>query len=584
MDAALRQIGFASDQPRQRSTTKFARHVAHLMILSLVGGPVLAGLAFTILPAFGYLPSIGWDEPGLEPWRTLLTTPGWVSSLRLSLSTGLVATSLALVLAFGLCAALHGRRHSRAATGLALPLLAAPHGAMAIGLAFLLAPSGWLIRLASPWLTGFHSPPDVATVQDPCGGALVLGLVVKELPFFLVMVIAALNQLPVDQLVRSGRSLGYGRGMIWAKIIAPQVYTQIRLPIYAVLAFAVSVVDMALILAPSNPPTLAVATVRLLTSPDLSRYPPGAAAATLQLLLVAVSIGAWRIGERIAVRVGRGWITSGTRGSTRAPILHISALVAASMIMLGLGSLLALAIWSVAWRWPFPDALPVTWSLEVWRRQLHAVIWPALNTLTLGASTSAVALILAVVWLELDDRVGTKRRAPWANPLYLSLVVPQIAFLFGVQILVVISSADGTFIAVAWSHLIFVFPYLLLSLEDPWKSLDPRYARSAASLGVSPLRILFVIKLPLLLRPILVAAAVGFAVSAAQYLSTLFVGGGRLATLSTESIAMASGGDRRVVGVLTVLQALLPFIVYLAALVTPNPMTAGRHSHLAQRP
>ena len=46
-------------------------------------------------------------------------------------------------------------------------LLAVPHLASAIGTAFLLAPSGWLARLASPWLTGWERPPDLLTVNDP---------------------------------------------------------------------------------------------------------------------------------------------------------------------------------------------------------------------------------------------------------------------------------------------------------------------------------------------------------------------------------------------------------------------------------
>ena len=153
--------------------------------------------------------------------------------------------------------------------------------------------------------------------------------------------------------------------------------------------------------------------------------------------------------------------------------------------------------------------------------------------------------------------------------MYLPLLLPQIAFLFGIQVLLVRGNIDGTFFAVVWVHLIFVVPYLFLSLADPWRALDPRYARSAAALGASPARILVAIKLPMLLRPILTAAAVGFAVSVAQYLPTLFAGGGRLPTLTTEAVALASGGDRRVVGVYAFAQSFLPLLVYLGALLLP---------------
>ena len=37
----------------------------------------------------------------------------------------------------------------------------------------------------------------------------------------------------------------------WLKVVLPQVYPQIRLPVYAVLAYALSVVDMAIVLGPT---------------------------------------------------------------------------------------------------------------------------------------------------------------------------------------------------------------------------------------------------------------------------------------------------------------------------------------------
>jgi putative thiamine transport system permease protein len=189
---------------------------------------------------------------------------------------------------------------------------------------------------------------------------------------------------------------------------------------------------------------------------------------------------------------------------------------------------------------------------------------------------TVAAVLLAIAWLETGDRMGRRSRAAVFHPIYIPLFLPQIAFMFGTQVLVVKLRVDGTFLAVAWVHLLFVFPYVLLALSDPWRALDPRYARSASALGASPTSILIRVKLPILIRPILIASAIGFAVSVSQYLPTLFVGNGHVATLTTEAVAMASGGDRRVVGVFAFLQMLLPFIVYLAALVIPRIVFANR--------
>src|SRR3546814_8869083 len=71
-----------------------------------------------------------------------------------------------------------------------------------------------------------------------------------------------------------------------------------------------------------------------------------------------------------------------------------------------------------------------------------------------------------------------------------------------------------------WSHLLFVLPYVFLTLGDPFRALDARYARTALCLGARPNRVFWQVKLPMLLRPVLLALAVGFAVSVTQYLPT----------------------------------------------------------------
>ncbi len=109
--------------------------------------PVGAGLIGTWLPAFGYLPALGGESIGLQPWRDLLAVPGLGTSIRLTLTSGFLATAISLALVIGFVATCHGTRlFARLRRGLA-PLLAVPHMAIAIGIAFLIAPSGWAIRL-----------------------------------------------------------------------------------------------------------------------------------------------------------------------------------------------------------------------------------------------------------------------------------------------------------------------------------------------------------------------------------------------------------------------------------------------------
>ncbi|MGO4916543.1 ABC transporter permease [Pseudogemmobacter sp. W21_MBD1_M6] len=544
-----------------------------LAVLALVMGglvlPIAAGLWETGRAAFGILPAIGETTLSLDPWRRLAGLPGFVTSLRLTVFVGLASTLLSLALATGFCAAVHGRLSQQAGARMLTPFLAAPHAAIAIGLAFLIAPSGWLSRLVSPWATGWQVPPDIATVNDVWGLSLILGLMVKEVPFFLLVILAALGQLPVRQHLAAARALGYGRGVAWIKVIMPQVYPLIRLPIYIVLAFALSVVDVAIILGPSNPPVLAVAVTRWFTAPDTSLILPASAAAILQTGLVVAGIALWALAERAIALPGRWWIRRGGRGVSAEPGLWAASAATITLMMLGGLALIGLLVWSVAWRWPFPEPLPTQFSVRVWSNPAGGWGKALQNTALIGIASTAASLTLAIAWLEGEDRAGLTR-ARWAAALiYLPLLIPQIAFLYGLNTVFLRAGLSSGTTAVIWAQSLFVFPYVMIALSDPWRALDPRLIRAGAALGASPLRRLVTLKLPILLRPILTSAAIGFAVSVAQYLPTLFLGAGRVATLTTEAVTLSSGSDRRVVGTYAVLQAALPFAAYAAALLLP---------------
>lgn len=542
--------------------------------VALFLAPIAAGLLGTVLPAFGWLPAIGGRSVTLAPWATLFSEPGVGQAIGLTVSTGLVATLLSVAFALGFCALIHGREVGRPLRALMTPLLAAPHAAMAIGVAFLIAPSGWVVRLLSPWLTGWRQPPDIATVQDPHGIALILGLLVKEVPYLLLMTVTALGQVPAGRQLQTAAALGYGRTAAWLKVILPQVYPQIRLPIYAVLAYALSVVDVSLILGPSNPPTLSVLALRWFTAPDVRLYFPAAAAAVLQLVIVIVGVLLWHFGERAVAAVGRTWIARGGRITSLETAVWVSGAAVVLLAVLGLAAWIDLAIWSFAGDWRFPHLLPDVVSLHTWSTQLAMVLWPLRTTLAVALAATAFALLLVLACLENEQRSGghMTSRALWV--LYVPLLVPQIAFLFGSQVLLAVFHLDGTRAAVVWSHLLFVLPYVFLSLADPWRSLDTRYARTALCLGASPRRVFLRVKLPLLIRPVLVAGAVGLAVSVDQYLPTIFAGTGRVVTLTTEAVTLASGGDRRITGVYGLLQALLPLIAYGLAIGLPEILHA----------
>ena len=530
-----------------------------------MAGPGIAGLAGNVLPL------IGTDAIG-----RLLAWPGLGGAVRLSVVTGVVSTLCAVAISLAIVAALQGGRRFGLLMHALSPLLALPHAAAALGLAFLIAPSGWIVRLLSPWATGWATPPDLLILNDPGGIALTLGLVVKEVPFLLLMLLAALPQADATRRMMLTQSLGYGRVSGWLLAVLPAVWPQLRLPVYAVLGYAMTSVDMGVILGPSLPPPLSVQVAAWMMHPDLSWRGPAAAAALLQLGLVLVVLGIARLAERPLARVGRHWAESGLRrqGLDRiaTPLATATAL---AVVVLVAGGMLGMVLWSVAGLWPFPDALPAPLTLATWTRAAPSLTATATATLAIAILSTGAALALCLGCLEAETRFGLAPGTAAMGLLYLPLIVPQTAFVPGLQVMVLAVGAADTVPAVAAAHLVFVLPYVFLSLAPPWRAWDRRIAVVAAALGASEARTFWHLRLPMLLRPVLTAAAVGMAVSVGQYLPTLLIGGGRITTLTSEAVALASGGNRRIIGAYAVLQMLLPAAGFLLALAVPT--LAFRH-------
>lgn len=539
------------------------------LAIILLTGPILLGLGGTLLPALGYLPPLGGTEITSAHAAELFAQPGILTSAVLGLATGLVTTGVSVLVVMLFVAAWAGTRAFARVQHLISPLLSVPHAAAAFGLAFLIAPSGMIARLISPGLTGWQRPPDLLIVNDPYGFSMIAGLVMKEIPFLLLITLAALPQVDTLRTRALAASLGYGRisGFLYG-LWAP-LYHQIRLAVFAVIAFATSVVDVATILGPTSPPPLAVRLVGWMNDPDLGMRFLASAGAMLQLSITGIALLCWIGLERLGAAARDRAAFAGLR-FRRDEWLRRTALIAMLVPAVVIaGGLAVLCLWSVAGLWQFPDALPESFTFAAWTRALPRIAGPLATTLLVALPSTMIAVLLALLCLIRETETG-RTGGRWALFLiYLPLIVPQVTFLFGLQLLFVFSGTVASLPALVLAHLVFVLPYVFLSLSDPWRAYDRRYEAVAAGLGKSRWATLLRVRLPMLMPAVLTAAAVGFAVSIGQYLPTVLIGAGRLETITTEAVALASGGNRRIIGVYAFFQMALPALGFLVATAVP---------------
>lgn len=534
---------------------------------------------FALWPALGFalpialaLPLALWQ--GLSPtaWASIAADPQLPRALALSVGTALAATLGALALTLWLVTQLHGTRVWAAFARALGPLLALPHAAFAIGLALLVMPAGVIARLFAAPL-GWASPPDWPTVNDPWGIGLVLVLVAKETPFLLWNVVALLARPELAQSLRGwlacGRTLGYRDAALWWRVLWPLLLPRLAWPLVAVLAYGLTVVDLALIVGPASPPTLAMLAWQALQDGDPARNAEGAAQALGLAIVLALSIAGLVSLARGLRRTWRTWACNGVRAAgtrfaqrcARAAALGLLALYGAVAVLLLFSSFTGV--------WTFPSLVPQSWTATAWAQVLASLDTLALSA-ALGAFAALCALALVLLWFEATPPGWDRRVMPL---VLMPLVVPPLLLMVGLYGLALPLRLDGTFAGLGWTHVLMALPYVFVALAPAWRSFDVRYEHTALALGRSRFAFWWRIKLPMLAAPVAAASAVGFAVSVAQYLPTQFIGAGRLATVTTEAVTLAAGGQRHTAAAFALLQALLPALGFALA------ATVARRQH-----
>lgn len=543
-------------------------------LLLLLILPVLGGLLSVLLPAFSWLPVLEKTTISLQGFNDLWQTPGLSQMVALSIATGLISTLLAFVMTLMILAAFFNSIWLTRIERLLSPILVIPHAAAAIAVGFLIAPSGMFSRLISPWLSGWELAPSGMLPHDPYGISIILGLTLKELPFLLLMALGALAQPELGKKLRQqykvALNLGYYPITAFFKAVLPILYPLLRLPILAVLAYASASVEMPLILGPNTPPTLAVTIMQWFNDVDLNLRIKASAGALLQLALTGGLIALWLGTERAIKACFNGTLINGKRHYADALWQKITATLTTVVIGFILLALIGLVLWSVAGFWRFPAALPEQLVLLHFQSAFTQMGTPLFNTLAIGIVSTVFAIVLTLLCLEAEQLSKKPLSTFTSFIIYLPLLVPSIAFLFGLVWLQQLVNNRTAFFNVAFTHLLFVLPYVFLSLASSYRRLDPRFAHVAASLGATPAKVFLQVKLPQLFAPILIAIALGLAISFGQYLPTLLAGGGRIATITTEAVTLANGASRRTSAVYAIIQMALPLIGFMLAWVLPK--------------
>lgn len=559
-------------------------------LLLLLCIPVLAGLVGVIFPALGYFPAIGANSFSLDVFRTLFALDDIWHMVWLSLFTGVGSTLLAMAGAFLLLATFYQSSWLEKVQGLLSPFLVFPHAAAAIALLFVLSPSGIFARLMV--LGGDDVPPVAGSSffpYDEFGFSVLLALSLKELPFIILMALSVMSQPLIKKkllgYVNVGASLGYSPTASFFKLVAPSIFTQIKLPILAVLVFATSNVEIPLILGSNNPSTLAVAIMHWFNHIDLSMRLLASGAAVLQVAVSGVALLLFFAVEHFLMYLGKQSLMKGRRHGADALVRGIGYGIVSLYVILISTVIYAVVMYSIAKHWPFPALLPEGVTFLHWGTALEALATPLVNSLLLGMLVSTSAMLLVLFTLESEQLKPAARHAnsAFSISLFLPLLVPGVAFLYGLVWFQQLVLQNAVWFHTYIAHMVYVVPYVFLSMAVAYRKFDNRYAMVAQSLGKTPWQVFYRIKLPLMLNAILVAWALGLAISFSQYLPTLLASGGTIATITTEAVASVSGSSTRLTAVYVIIQGAMPLIGFVIAWYLPGVLMKNRGASIKEK-
>lgn len=569
--------------------------VARWCLLLVLCVPVLAGLVGVLFPAVGYFPAIGANAFSTDVFATLFALPDVWQMMALSLFTGLGSTLLAVLAAFCILAAFYQSSLLGKIQGVLSPFLVFPHAAAAIALLFVLSPSGIFAALCTR-LSGYFSygftrlfvsetplinetalPASTggALLYDDIGLGVLLALSLKELPFIMLMSLSVMSQPLVKKkltgYVNVGTALGYSPIASFFKLVLPTIFSQIKLPILAVLVFATSNVEIPLILGPNSPSTLAVAIMHWFNHIDLSMRLLASSAAVVQVAVSAVAVLLFLGIERMVNYMGKRSLSKGNRYFADKAFRLCGVAVIALYIILICAVIYTVVAYSVAKQWNFPLLVPSGATLLHWNTATSALATPLINTLLLGLLVSTTALVLVIFTLESEQLKPAHAYASniFSLSLFLPLLVPGVAFLYGLVWLQQLVFQNAVWFHTYIAHMVYVVPYVFLSMAVAYRKFDNRYAMVAQSLGKTPWQVFYHVKLPSLFNAILVAWALGLAISFSQYLPTLLASGGTLPTITTEAVASVAGSSTRLTAVYVIIQAILPLIGFIIAWYIP---------------
>jgi putative spermidine/putrescine transport system permease protein len=265
----------------------------------LLGGLFLTGLGLGFVRSLRYMPAIGLTEPDLQAYATVLSAPGFLASVGLSVWIAGASTAVSAVIALAAALLLREVFPGRRTVGVLFQMnLTIPHVVGALGILYLFSQSGSFARLAHA--AGVIAVPGEfpALTHDPYAIGIILTYVWKEVPFIGLILLAKLQTIGPEHEA-AARSLGASPVQAFAHVLLPLLLPALVAASAVVFAFALGAYEIPLLLGAHTPKALPILAWQGFTDVELARQPEAYAISMLIALIGAVLLVVY---ARLALR------------------------------------------------------------------------------------------------------------------------------------------------------------------------------------------------------------------------------------------------------------------------------------------
>ena len=235
--------------------------------------------------------------------------------------------------------------------------------------------------------------------------------------------------------------------------------------------------------------------------------------------------------------------------------------VASSLGFFFLLPMIPVVLWVFANHWSYPERLPQSWGLHGITQFLSEGSAAALaKSIFLGSMVAVIAVPLSSLAAASLVRSKSVLARLVETLIFWPVVIPPFALVMGLSPWVIRLGVPSQ-LAVVVTLVVLALPYSMFIMRSAYARYDPRWEEEARLLGATRFGAQHRVRIRIMTRPFLTAAAIAFLVGWTDYIVTLVIGGGQLITLPMLAASESSApGNDSVLAFMSLISMALPLI------------------------